>query len=293
MASVTVALLAALTAPQMARAEGLLAVISESSPSSQSNPRGDARAWWLTLPSPALTATDAALLQALDAAHVPVIDPRQHPSVRTLSQRIFSQPTLSDANALNMAALLDADALLIGAVVIAPLPPSPNLTQPMTEATLDVRLLSVRAGDVRWTARFSAVAASPDAAVASLLRDLTASLRASAGAPPPTQATPQTPATTTPHEPLLLICDLDRADTLAQIKQRLRDHPAITDVSERWASEGTLALAFSPTPSPDEAAALLPALIESLLNAPFPLFSLQPLPPLDDHPRLGVTLSPR
>ena len=194
--------------------------------------------WWSQADSPAWTGSDEVLFEALRQAGV---SPAQ-PSQIDIS-RIYRRPGLSTHNAAQLGALLDGERVLVGEIQYRPLKPIAPLGYQGVEARAELEL--VPAGDTdgvsldRFTVTRQVFGNSTDellakarqAAGAALGEVMGQSLRRASGE-----------VGTRSNENLLALRNVERAENLEAIRDRLLEIEEVDTVKERWASEGVIAL---------------------------------------------------
>ena len=202
--------------------------------------------WWSDAGEPTWTASDEVVFAALREAGVEPVQPQ----VVDIS-RIHRRPGISTENAAQLGALVQAERVLVGEVYYRVLDPVAPLGYPGVEARAEVDLVPVRDAQGVSLDRFTVrrqVFSSNGADASDLFEDarevagralgdvMGQSLRRSIGE-----------VGTSSEVPLLSLRNLERAENLEMIRERLRELDEVDDVIERWAAEGTIAVEIIPS----------------------------------------------
>lgn len=196
--------------------------------------------WWSDAGDPTWTDSDEVIFDALrDAGVEPVM-----PAEVDIS-RIHRRPGISTENAARLGALVDAERVLVGEVHYRVLEPVAPLGYPGVEARAEVDLVPVRDSRGVSLDRFTVtrqVFSTNGADMSRMFEEARAvagralgdvmgqSLRRSIGE-----------VGTSSDGPLLALRNVERAENLEAIRERLQGLEEVDDVIERWAAEGTIA----------------------------------------------------
>lgn len=194
--------------------------------------------WWSQADRPDWTETDQVVFEALRAAGVNPVMPEEIDI-----SRIYRRPGLSNDNAAHLGRLLDGDRVLVGEVQYQPLAPVAPLGYHGLEARAVVDLVPAGAAESvsleRFTVTRNVFAPRPDdlldrarQAIGGALGEVMGQSLRRAGGEVGSQN----------HDDLLAVRNVERAENLEAIRERIVAIDEVERVVERWASEGIIAL---------------------------------------------------
>lgn len=200
------------------------------------------RFWWRGTDEPRWTTTDRAVFDGLRAGGVEPVEPRE-----VDISRIYRRPDLSGENAAQIGGLMDAPRVLVGTVEYRRIDPVVPLRYGGIEVRAEVELLPGGDGDPVALDRFNVTRRFYEGQPEELL----AEARQLAG-----KALGEVMGRTlqrargeigmTVDRDLLALRDLERADNLEAVRDRLAELEEVERVVERWAAEGVVALDVVP-----------------------------------------------
>lgn len=275
-------ILVLLVVPSDARAQdGLLPlVVQESGGVEQS---GGAEFWWSGGP-PAWTDFDRELQRAMGSAGHAMVQPSQAAHI----SKIYRRADLSETNAVALGSVLGASRVLLGRVVIEPLPGRP-LGLAGARVVVEVALLEKGAEGVKRLAEFVvervAYDADPAAATEGARRSAARAVVGQVASGPRRVSGPIGVAAA---EPLVVVSAPSRA-ALEAVKAQLAAAPEVDRVEVRWAAEGLVALELNPQGV--DSRAVVHGAASRVAQDPPPGLLVVTLPPEGDDLHLEVKMA--
>lgn len=200
------------------------------------------RFWWRGSDQPRWTGTDEAVFEGLRAGGVEPMEPE-----RVDISRIYRRPNLSSDNAAQIGGLLDARRVLVGTVEYRSIEPVAPLEYRGIEARAEVELLPGGDADAVALDQFSITRRLYQGDPEELLdeaRQVTGEALGELMGRSLQRARGQIGIET--DRELLAFRDVERAEYLEAIRQRLTELEEVERVVDRWATEGLIALEIVP-----------------------------------------------
>lgn len=225
--------------------------------------------WWSSSEMPRWTASDDVVLEALRRVG---IEPMMPGEVNI--SRIYRRPALSTANAAQLGALIDGQRVLVGKVEYRRLSAVAPLGYRGVEATAEVELVPAGASDGISLQRFTVtrvVYGHDEDVLLEQARQLAGAALGEVMGRSLIRASGE--LGTADVGPLLTLRNVERAENLERIRQRLLEIDEVHRVVERWASEGVIALQVNP--GTEDSAAVADYAFRVLENHDFDEFRIQ------------------
>ena len=201
---------------------------------------GQTTGWWPNQPG-----LDKAWVEDLSRHGVQVLNPAAMSNMPRLSPIVYGQKPLSDTNARTMASLFGAQNVLNGNVIWQCQANETSVSKADAvhctgNASLTLLYGHQESAPMQFTA--SAYGQDFETAKAAVRARITADMAL------PVMAHTATKGDIPKYidKPVMLFDPLPDADTLVALRKQLKRVPGVTDVAERWVSNGVLALEINP-----------------------------------------------